>query len=104
MQIPIPDLLARLRTEAVNPTSTAVKGGGSGRSAADRLGWAGWKMMYASPLVYRLSSRLMGLAGNWLPAGLPLLKAWTSVRSRPKFAAKSLHQLARERGFSHDQR
>ncbi|RAU21979.1 iron-sulfur cluster-binding protein [Paramagnetospirillum kuznetsovii] len=102
VQIPIPDLLARLRTEAVHPTSVAVKGGGSARSLADSLGWGGWTAMYSSPLVYKISTRVMGLVGNLMPASLPMLKQWTSVRTKPKFAAKSLHQLARERGFSNE--
>ena len=104
VQIPIPDLLARLRTEAVSPTSLAVKGGGSGRSLSESLGWGGWAALYSSPRVYRLSARLLGLFGNWMPAWLPMLRQWTSVRTKPKFAAKSLHQLARERGYSHDER
>ncbi len=101
VEIPIPDILVRLRTEAVRPSATAgVKGGGSGRSAAETLGWAGWKTMYASPLVYGLATWAMGLVGNLMPDSLPMLKQWTSVRTKPKFAAKSLHQLAREKGFS----
>jgi L-lactate dehydrogenase complex protein LldF len=31
-----------------------------------------------------------------------MLKQWTSVRTKPKFAGKSLHDLAREKGFSND--
>jgi L-lactate dehydrogenase complex protein LldF len=102
VQIPIPDLLARLRTEAVHPTSVAVKGGGSSRSLADSLGWGGWTAMYSSPLLYRIATRMMGVFGNLMPASLPMLKQWTSVRTRPKFAGKSLHDLAREKGFSND--
>ncbi len=100
VQIPIPDLLARLRTEAVKPTSTAVKGGGSSKSLTESLGWSGWTAMYASPLIYRISTKMMALVGNLLPSSAPMLKEWTSVRTKPKFAAKSLHQLAREKGFS----
>ncbi|CAA7621401.1 LutB/LldF family L-lactate oxidation iron-sulfur protein [Magnetospirillum sp. SS-4] len=102
VQIPIPDLLARLRTEAVRPASPAVRGGGSGRSLADTLGWAGWTAMYSSPRLYGLSSRMMGLFGNLIPAWMPMLKQWTRVRTKPRFAGKSLHQIARERGFSND--
>ena len=102
VQIPIPDLLARLRTEAVHPTSIAVKGGGSSRSLSEALGWGGWTAMYASPLVYGLSARMMGWFGNWMPSWMPMLKVWTKVRTKPKFAAKSLHQLARERGYSNE--
>ncbi|MDO8605745.1 MAG: LutB/LldF family L-lactate oxidation iron-sulfur protein [Phaeospirillum sp.] len=104
VQIPIPDLLARLRTEAVHPTSIAVKGGGSGRSLAESLGWGGWTALYSSPLIYRISTRLLGLFGNLMPACTPMLREWTRIRSKPKFAAKSLHELARERGFSNDER
>ncbi|CAA7613174.1 putative oxidoreductase subunit with NAD(P)-binding domain and ferridoxin-like domain [Candidatus Terasakiella magnetica] len=103
VQIPIPDLLVRLRTEAVHPSATAgVKGGGSAQSLSESLGWRGYTAMYGSPLIYRVVTRLMGLFGNWVPASAPMLKQWTSVRTKPKFAAKSLHQLAREKGFSHD--
>lgn len=102
VQIPIPDLLARLRTEAISPTSTAVKGGGSGKSLSESLGWSGWTAMYGSPLIYGLATRVMALLGNLLPSSAPMLKQWTSVRTKPKFAAKTLHQLAREKGFSHE--
>jgi L-lactate dehydrogenase complex protein LldF len=103
VKIPIPDLLVRLRTESVRPSVAAgVKGGGSGASLGESLGWAGWKMMYAHPLIYALSTRMMGLAGNLLPSWLPMLKQWTRVRTKPKFAARSLHDLARERGFSNE--
>ncbi|OAN55973.1 (Fe-S)-binding protein [Paramagnetospirillum marisnigri] len=102
VQIPIPDLLARLRTEAVKPSSDAVKGGGSSATLADSLGWAGWKALYSSPALYGLASRALGWFGNLMPASAPMLRTWTAVRTKPKFAAKSLHQLAREKGFSHD--
>ncbi|MBI3445319.1 MAG: iron-sulfur cluster-binding protein [Magnetospirillum sp.] len=100
VQIPIPDLLVRLRTEAVRPgAAAAVKGGGSSASVSESLGWAGWRLLYASPLVYRIGTRLLGWFGNLMPASAPMLKQWTSVRAKPKFAPKSLHELAREKGF-----
>ena len=103
VQIPIPDLLVRLRAEAVSPSGDgAVKGGGSSRSLADRLGWAGWALMYGSPLVYGLASRVFGLVGNLIPAWAPMLSVWTRHRTKPRFAARSLHALAREKGYSHD--
>ena len=103
VQIPIPDLLVRLRTEAVNPSVAAgVKGGGSGKTWSETMGWAGWTLMYGSPLLYRLATRAMALLGNWLPASGPMLKEWTSIRTKPKFARKTLHQLAREKGFTHE--
>ena len=97
--IPIPNLLVRLRQEAVSPTSTAVKGGGSGRSFMETLAWRASTLMFTSPRLYAASSRLMGWFGNLAPAWLPGLNRWTRNRSKPKFAAKSLHRLAKERGY-----
>ena len=103
VQIPIPDLLVRLRTEAVRPgAANAVKGGGSAASLSETLGWAGWKLLYASPLVYRVATKMLGWFGNLMPSSAPMLKEWTSVRTKPKFARKSLHELAREKGFCHE--
>jgi len=99
VKIPLTDILVRLRQEGVRPESGAVRGGGANASAAESLAWLGWKAMYASPTLYRIATRLLSLVGNWLPAGLPPLRQWTSVRSRPRFQAKTLHQMAREKGF-----
>jgi L-lactate dehydrogenase complex protein LldF len=100
VQIPIPDLLVRLRTESVRPTSPdAVKGAGAAATASESLGWKGWTLLYSSPLLYRVGTRMLGWFGNLMPASAPMLKQWTSVRTKPKFAAKSLHELAREKGF-----
>jgi L-lactate dehydrogenase complex protein LldF len=49
--------------------------------------------------LYRMGTRVLAVAGNLIPSSLPPLKAWTSVRAKPKFAAKTLHQLARDKGF-----
>lgn len=101
VEIPIPDLLVRLRTEALHPSAdNAVKGGGSSRNWRELMGWRGWQLVYANPGVYRLTAKVLMLVGNWMPASLPLLRQWTSVRAKPKFAARSLHDLAREKGYS----
>jgi len=99
VKIPLTDILVRLRQEGVRPTSGAVKGGGANRSRVEALVWLGWRAMYASPALYRLATKALAVIGNWLPAGLPMLKEWTSVRAKPRFAAKSLHQLAKEKGI-----
>jgi L-lactate dehydrogenase complex protein LldF len=100
VKIPIPDLLVRLRTESVRPaTPGAVKGAGSMASGSESLGWKGWTLLYGSPLLYRLGTRMLAWFGNLMPASAPMLKQWTSVRTRPKFAPKSLHELAREKGY-----
>lgn len=103
VQIPIADILVRLRHEAVRPSdSPAVKGGGSRRSALESLSWAGWRAMYSKPWIYALATRAMARLGNLMPDSLPMLKAWCLVRSKPRFAPKTLHELAREKGFDHE--
>ena len=103
VQIPIADILVRLRTEAAQPSAApGVKGAGAGRSRVENVIWAGWKILYAHAGLYGLGTRLLGLFGNFIPAAAPLLKQWTQVRAKPKFAGKSLHVLAREKGYDHE--
>lgn len=103
VKIPIPDLLVRLRVESVRPTGHGgVKGAGAMATTAEGLGWVGWKLLYANPMIYRIGTRMLSWFGNLLPASAPMLRQWTRVRTKPKFAAKTLHQLAREKGFCDD--
>ncbi|MBK8176515.1 MAG: iron-sulfur cluster-binding protein [Rhodospirillales bacterium] len=101
--IPIPDLLVRLRREASHAIpSSSVMGAGAQHSAVEDWIWRGWRWMYATPLFYRLATRMLRLIGNRLPASLPMLRDWTRVRAKPQFAPRSLHDLARDRGY-HDE-
>ena len=103
VKIPIADLLVRLRTESVHPGgSVAVKGAGSRRSWRETLSWRGWAFMYAHPMVYGLATRLMARLGNLIPENAPMMRQWTKIRTKPKFAGKTLHELAREKGFDHE--
>ena len=103
VKVPLTDILVRLRQEAVRPTATAaVRGGGSQAGRLASLGWAGWRLMYAHPVVYAVASRLLARLGNLIPAGVPMLKQWTRVRSKPRFAGRTLHELARDAGFDHE--
>ncbi|MGE5517485.1 MAG: LutB/LldF family L-lactate oxidation iron-sulfur protein [Bacteroidota bacterium] len=103
VKIPIADLLVRLRTESVHPGgSVAVKGAGSRRTWRETLSWRGWTFMYANPWAYGLATRLMARLGNLIPEKAPMMRQWTSVRTKPKFAGKTLHELAREKGFDHE--
>ncbi|CAA7619159.1 conserved hypothetical protein [Magnetospirillum sp. LM-5] len=103
VKIPIADILVRLRAESVNSTgSGAVKGAGSMRKRLESLAWQGWAAMYKVPMLYRLGSWGLTRLGNWLPDSLPMLKRWTAVRTRPRFAAKTLHELARDKGYDHE--
>jgi L-lactate dehydrogenase complex protein LldF len=101
VEIPIPDLIVRLRQESANPTGAAVRGA-AGAGVIETLGWRAYGWLFAHPWAYGLATRLLALVGNWAPSSLGWLAAWTRVRSRPRFAAQSLHQLARQRGFGDD--
>jgi L-lactate dehydrogenase complex protein LldF len=102
VRIPLAELIVRLRRESIRPSGNAVKGGGSRRSGIEALVWFAWSLMYSSPLLYRWGTWWLRRVGNLLPAGVPLLKQWTSVRSRPRFAPRSIYDLAREKGISHE--
>lgn len=101
--IPIPDLLVRLRGEAAhrNPAST-VTGAGAKHSAVEDWVWRGWRLMHEVPVLYRIATRMLTLIGNAMPASLPMLRAWTSVRTKPRFARRPLNDLVRSRGFDHE--
>jgi L-lactate dehydrogenase complex protein LldF len=103
VQIPIADILVRLRTEAAQPSQApGVKGAGSNTSMVENAVWKGWQAMNASPVAYAATTRSLAVIGNLIPAAAPLLKQWTSVRSKPKFAGRTLHQLARDEGYDNE--
>ena len=103
VQIPIADILVRLRTEAAQPSaSPGVKGAGSSVSMVENAVWRGWRTLYANPAAHALGTRALALLGNLIPAAAPLLKQWTRVRSKPRFAVKTLHRLAREKGYDNE--
>jgi L-lactate dehydrogenase complex protein LldF len=100
--IPIPRLIRRMRTESyTKDTSATVKGHGYKANFLESTAWKLWVKMNTSPWLNSLNSRMLGLLGGLLPKAGPL-KAWTSVRSKPKFAAKSLHQRVKERGVNRE--
>lgn len=101
VKIPIPDILVRLREEAVAAhPHAAVAGSGSRRTLTESLIWRGWKIAHAAPVFYRLAGWALTRFGNLAPSSMPMFKEWTSVRTKPRFAARTLHELAREKGFS----
>ena len=101
VRIPIATLIRRIRHESYDASSAAViPGHGCRRNPMETLAWKAWTLVNTHPQLNRLGTRLAGRFGHLLPALGPL-KAWTQVRSRPRFAAKSLHQLAREKGVPH---
>lgn len=90
VEIPIPDLLLRLRSEGV--AGVVAKGSGSQKKPVEALLWRLWAWLNARPALYRLSLRAAATLRGLMPRRLG---AWTRVRTAPRPAAKSLHQLVR---------
>lgn len=97
VQIPLPELINRLRAEAVEPGHDArVPGAGALRKPTEAVAWQLWKTLYAQPGLYRgftwLATRLRRLAPS-------RLGPWTRYRTAPKPAARTLHELAKRQGI-----
>lgn len=97
VKIPIPKLLQRLRQESVKAASsvaTVMKGEGANRHKLEAITWKVWSFMHKHAAIYRVSmwftTRLRGL----MPSKIG---AWTSVRTAPHIAAKTLHERVSER-------
>jgi len=99
VQIPITHLLIRLRRESGHklPGST-VLGAGEARSGLEALAWSVWGWVLGHPRVYRLSTWFATRFWRLLPAGAPVLKAWTRSRHKPRAARRSLQEMARSKG------
>jgi L-lactate dehydrogenase complex protein LldF len=103
VQIPIPDLIRRLRSEGYRPISgSSVAGAGSRKNLAETMVWKGWELVNTSSLLNRVGTRVAGVLGDHLPKAGPL-KKWTCVRSTPRLARKSLHErVRRDREVPHE--
>jgi len=101
VRIPLPKLINRLRSEAVEGKHGVVglRGQGSLRKSKESFIWNAWQWLYSSPSVYRLflslATRLRFLAPGWLGP-------WTRYRSAPKPAPKSLHEMVASEGYDHE--
>ncbi len=101
VEIPLPKLINRLRAEAVNARRTAspLVGRGSLRTPGEAGLWKLWRLLYSHPRLYRLfcfvATRLRCLTPK-------RLDGWTRYRSAPVPARRSLRELARKEGFSHE--
>ena len=97
VKIPIPDLLVRLRQEAVDGDKlhpAKVRGHGAKRGTVEAMIWKGWEWMHARPGIYRMGTS-MGARFRKLQPGK--FGGWTQYRTAPKLAAKTLHQRMKER-------
>ncbi|MFV0422774.1 LutB/LldF family L-lactate oxidation iron-sulfur protein [Oleidesulfovibrio sp.] len=106
VMIPIPAIIRRMRDESYdnspeNHAEGIIKGHGYKKNIIEAIVWKGWAAVYQLPFLNRFALRMLGKFGNKLPKVGPL-KAWTSVRTAPKFAPKSLHDLVKEEGIRND--
>jgi len=99
--IPIGDLLVRLRREGARAGSgpIPVKGAGSRATLLESLIWRGWRAVYTTPALNRWMLWAVTRFGRLLPASMPGLARWTSVRAKPVFGRRSLHELAARGGI-----
>ena len=102
VKIPITHLLIRLRRESSHKLpGSSVLGAGEARSGLEDLTWSVWGWVLGHPAVYRLSTWIATRFWRLLPAGAPVLKAWTWSRNKPKAARRSLQEMARSKGVPH---
>jgi L-lactate dehydrogenase complex protein LldF len=97
VRIPIPELLVRLRNEAMARPGSAqasLRGSGAARSPLLRAIWAGWSLVYSRLGVYRLSSWLMSRGRALSPVEQG---AWTRCRTPLTPAPRRLRDLLKER-------
>ncbi len=100
VEIPISKLLVRLRAEAAQPPAGSnVLGAGGGRSRLEDLAWGAWKAAHVSPLLHRAATRVFRLVHPLIPSWLGPMRGWTKSRTKPRPAARTLHELVREKGL-----
>ena len=96
VRIPLPALINRLRFDGVRTDPGPTRGSGERRNRREALVWRLWAWVNRAPRLYRLglalATRLRVLAPRHVPG-------WSDAREVPRPAARSLHALARERGF-----
>jgi L-lactate dehydrogenase complex protein LldF len=78
-----------------------VDGGGYKKNLAETMVWKGWELANRVPVIHELGNRVAGAMGNHLPNVGPL-KQWTSVRTTPRLARRTLHERVRNEGVSHE--
>jgi len=94
VNIPIPALITKLRHEAVSDNGS-VKGAGSLKKPFERAIWAVWTWLYSHPEAYRLMTWIATRFRALVPE--VLMRPWTTTRSKPPIAKKTMHELMRER-------
>ncbi|WP_243321314.1 LutB/LldF family L-lactate oxidation iron-sulfur protein [Geothrix sp. SG200] len=103
VEIPIPEILVRLRREATHEDlGSKVAGKGTGRTATEDWAWRLWAGVIKRPGLYRLATWFATRFGKALPANAPLIKNWTQSRTKPVPARRSLSERMRAEGVPHE--
>ena len=103
VEIPIPEILVRLRREATHDDlASTVAGKGTGRTATEDWAWRLWAGVLKRPALYRVATWFATRFGKALPASAPLIRNWTQSRTKPVPARRSLSERLRAEGVSHE--
>ena len=97
VKIPIPDILVRLRNEAMarpEGEDATLRGSGAARTRIDSTIWGVWAQVYSRLGLYRLASWFMSRGRALSPTDQG---AWTRSRTPLIPAPKRLRDLLRER-------
>ncbi|OZG71720.1 iron-sulfur cluster-binding protein [Hahella sp. CCB-MM4] len=96
VNIPLPDLIRRLRHDGNNSTAEGQTAGqGQLRKPAEAVIWKFWALLNRSPLLYRLTLWSATRFRKLIPSHIG---PWTRYRSAPRPASKSLHDLMKASG------
>ncbi|WP_227842481.1 iron-sulfur cluster-binding protein [Halomonas sediminis] len=90
VKIPIPDLLVRLRREAVGEGRGNVPGAGVKRNKKEVAAWKSFQWLATHPGAWRSGTAMAGKLNMLMPSKLG---SWTDHRTAPKPAKTTLHAL-----------
>ena len=93
VKIPIPDLLVRLRREAVGEGRGNVPGAGIKRTRKEAAAWKGFQWLATHPGAWRSGTALAGKLKALMPSRVGV---WSEYRVAPKPAGRSLHALMKQ--------
>ena len=96
VRIPLPALINRLRFDGVRTDAGPTRGTGERRNRREALVWTLWALLHRSPRLYRLWLALATVLRGLAPRRV---RGWSEARELPRLAPRSLHALARDRGF-----
>lgn len=99
VQIPLPNLINRLRHDAVRQDGEGAFGTGTQRKNSEAWVWRTWSVIHRNPGLYGIFLRIATLARRLAPKRIA---GWSPARQLPKPAPRSLHALAKKKGFVDD--